>query len=132
MGNLGGGEVLVIMLVALLVLGPSKLPDAARQLGKAVAEFRKVSGGFQRELRAALEAEPEPTPAAQVPSGLPVNEQVQADAQPVDAVQLEVEVQPEARAASDGAGSEARAASDGAGSQVKVETPAADDTNPTS
>ena len=74
MGNLGGGEVLVIMLVALLVLGPAKLPDAARQLGKAVAEFRKVSGGFQRELRAALEAEPEPTPAAQVPSGLPVKD----------------------------------------------------------
>src|SRR4029079_4880197 len=111
MGNLGGGEVLVIMLVALLVLGPAKLPDAARQLGKAVAEFRKVSGGFQRELRAALEAEPEPTPSAQVPSGLPVNAQVPADAQPVDAVQLEVEIQPEARAASDGAGSEARAAS---------------------
>ena len=75
MGNLGGGEILVILLVALLVLGPSKLPDAARQLGKAVAEFRKVSGGFQRELRAALEPEPEPTPAAQVPSGLPASEE---------------------------------------------------------
>lgn len=70
MGNLGGGEILVIMLVALLVLGPSKLPEAARQLGKAVAEFRKVSGGFQRELRAALDAETKPTPAAQVPSGV--------------------------------------------------------------
>ena len=106
MGNLGGGEVLVIMLVALLVLGPAKLPDAARQLGKAVAEFRKVSGGFQRELRAALEAEPEPTPAAQVPSGLPVTD---ADVQP-----------------------EAREVSDTAGSEVKVETPPADDTDPTS
>ena len=104
MGNLGGGEILVIMLVALLVLGPAKLPDAARQLGKAMAEFRKVSGGFQRELRAALEAEPEPTPAAQVPNGLPVTD----DAQP-----------------------EARAASDGAGSEVKVET-TTDDTDPNS
>src|SRR5688572_5769896 len=101
MGNLGGGEVLVIMLVALLVLGPSKLPDAARQLGKAVAEFRKVSGGFQRELRAALEAEPEPTPAAKVPNGLPVNDEVEGGS--------EVEVQPEARAASDTAGNEDRA-----------------------
>ena len=91
MGNLGGGEILVIMLVALLVLGPSKLPDAARQLGKAVAEFRKVSGGFQRELRAALEAEPEPTPAAQVPSGLPVDEvQRQAEVRRQDEVHAEV------------------------------------------
>ena len=71
MGNLGGGEILVILLVALLVLGPTKLPEAARQVGKAVAEFRRVSGGFQRELRAALEPEPEPTPVAQVPTGLP-------------------------------------------------------------
>ncbi len=99
MGNLGGGEILVIMLVALLVLGPSKLPDAARQLGKAVAEFRKVSGGFQRELRAALEVEPEPkpTPAAQVPSGLPVTEAlpVTDEAPPevnVDAAPPEVKV----------------------------------------
>jgi sec-independent protein translocase protein TatB len=69
MGNIGGGEILVIMLLALLVLGPSKLPEAARQLGKAVSEFRKVSGGFQRELRAALEAESQPPPTAQVPSG---------------------------------------------------------------
>ena len=89
MGNLGGGEILVIMLVALLVLGPTKLPEAARQLGRAVAEFRKVSGGFQRELRAALEAEPEPTPAAQVPSGLPVSD----DSQP----QTQVEAPPEVK-----------------------------------
>ena len=122
MGNLGGGELLVIMLVALLVLGPAKLPDAARQLGKAVAEFRKVSGGFQRELRAALEAEPEPTPVAQVPSGLPVEDEARAASDAAGS---------EARAASDGADSEARAASDGAGSEVKVETPPANDTDPT-
>ena len=109
MGNIGGGEVLVIMLVALLVLGPAKLPDAARQLGKAVAEFRKVSGGFQRELRAALEADPEPTPAAQVPSGLPVTDEVRTKS----------------------AGPRPEAASDGAGSEVKVETPPANDTDPT-
>src|SRR5215208_5443527 len=99
MGNIGGGEVLVIMLVALLVLGPAKLPDAARQLGKAVPEFRKVSGGFQRELRAALEVEPEPTPAAQVPTGLPVTDAVPNPPH----TPTTVEVAPEARAPSDAA-----------------------------
>jgi sec-independent protein translocase protein TatB len=54
MGNLGGGEVLVILLVALLILGPAKLPDAARQLGRAMGEIRKVTSGFQRELQDAL------------------------------------------------------------------------------
>lgn len=55
MGNLGGMEILVILLVALIVLGPTKLPEAARQVGKAVNELRRLSSGFQRELRDALE-----------------------------------------------------------------------------
>jgi sec-independent protein translocase protein TatB len=54
MGNLGGGEILVILLAALLFLGPQKLPEAARQIGKAMGEFRKVTSGFQRELRDAM------------------------------------------------------------------------------
>jgi Tat protein translocase TatB subunit len=54
MGNLGGAELLVIFLVGLVVLGPAKLPEAARQIGKAVNELRRVSGGFQQELRDAL------------------------------------------------------------------------------
>ena len=54
MGNLGGAELLVIFLVGLVVLGPTKLPDAARQIGKAVNELRRISGGFQQELRDAL------------------------------------------------------------------------------
>jgi len=55
MGNLGGPEILVIFFVALIVLGPNKLPDAARQVGKAMAEIRRVSGGFQREMREAMQ-----------------------------------------------------------------------------
>lgn len=54
MGNLGGGEILVILLVALIVLGPTRLPEAARQIGKAATELRRISGGFQRELREAI------------------------------------------------------------------------------
>jgi Tat protein translocase TatB subunit len=54
MFNVGGPELLIIFLVALLVLGPSKLPDAARQMGKAMTEFRRMSAGFKSELRDAL------------------------------------------------------------------------------
>lgn len=53
--NLGAGEVLVIMLVALLVLGPTRLPEAARQVGKAMRTIRQVSTGFQDEMRHAIE-----------------------------------------------------------------------------
>lgn len=62
MGNLGSGELLVIFFVALLVLGPNKLPEAARQVGRAVNEIRRVSGGFQREMREAMQ---EPIKAAE-------------------------------------------------------------------
>jgi Tat protein translocase TatB subunit len=57
--NLGTGELLVVFLVALLVLGPSKLPDAARQMGRMAAELRRLSAGFQDEMRAAMQ---DPTP----------------------------------------------------------------------
>lgn len=54
MGNLGSGEILLVMLVALLVLGPTRLPGAARQVGKAVSEFRRVTSGLQTEMRDAI------------------------------------------------------------------------------
>ena len=55
MGNLGGGEMLVILLVALVVLGPTKLPTAIRQVGRVVGELRRIGAGFQQELREATE-----------------------------------------------------------------------------
>jgi sec-independent protein translocase protein TatB len=55
MFNIGGGEVLVILLIALIVLGPDKLPNAARQAGKYLGDFRRMSTGFQRELRDAMD-----------------------------------------------------------------------------
>lgn len=55
MFNLGGGELMVILLVALLVLGPAKLPTAAKQVGKVMSDFRNMSAGFQREMREAMQ-----------------------------------------------------------------------------
>jgi sec-independent protein translocase protein TatB len=55
--NIGGGEILVVMFLALLVLGPERLPTAARQIGKFLAEFRRMSSGVQQDLREALGSE---------------------------------------------------------------------------
>jgi sec-independent protein translocase protein TatB len=57
MFNVGGGELLVILLVALLVLGPQRLPGAARQVGRVMGDLRRISSGFQQELRDALDAD---------------------------------------------------------------------------
>ena len=54
MFNVGGGEFLIILLVALVVLGPTRLPDAARQVGKVMGEFRRMSANFQREMQSAM------------------------------------------------------------------------------
>ena len=55
--SLGPAELLVVLIVALIVLGPKKLPEAGRQVGKAIAEVRKWSQGFQDEIKNVMEPE---------------------------------------------------------------------------
>jgi sec-independent protein translocase protein TatB len=55
MFNIGGGEVLVILLVALIVLGPQRLPEAARKVGTVIGEVRRMATGFQSEIKTAFE-----------------------------------------------------------------------------
>ena len=49
--RIGVSELIVVLIVALLVLGPDKLPRYARKLGAALAEFRKASDAATREIR---------------------------------------------------------------------------------
>lgn len=60
-GSVGSSELLLILVVALLVLGPKSLANMARSVGKVMGEFRRVSTDFQRTLNAevALEEEKE-------------------------------------------------------------------------
>jgi len=46
----GFGEILLILVVALLVLGPKKLPEAARSIGRASAQLRRTVDEFHREV----------------------------------------------------------------------------------
>lgn len=41
--NIGAPELIVILIIALVVLGPGKLPDVAQSLGKSLREFRKAA-----------------------------------------------------------------------------------------
>ena len=50
MFGIGSTELLVILVVALLVLGPKNLPKIAHTIGRAMGEFRRVSTEFQRTL----------------------------------------------------------------------------------
>src|SRR3954451_23480203 len=60
--SLGPAEILVILVVALVVLGPQRLPEAGRQIGRFVSEVRHWSSAVQAEIRDVIDAEGEPTP----------------------------------------------------------------------
>ncbi|HUK66015.1 MAG TPA: twin-arginine translocase TatA/TatE family subunit [Anaeromyxobacteraceae bacterium] len=49
MFGLGMGEILIILVLALILLGPQKLPDAAKQLGKGLREFRKATDDLKAQ-----------------------------------------------------------------------------------
>lgn len=81
--SLGPAEILVILVVALIVLGPKRLPEAARQVGKALAEVRKWSQGIQDEVRNAMDIDsgpptypspppPPPSPEPTQPTPIPI------------------------------------------------------------
>lgn len=54
MFNLSGSEIIVILLAALVVLGPEKLPEAIRRFGRVYGEVKRVSRGFQSEFNEAF------------------------------------------------------------------------------
>ena len=51
MFNITGGELVIILVLALIVLGPDKLPDFIRKAGRVYAEVKKMSTGFREEFR---------------------------------------------------------------------------------
>lgn len=93
-------HLIVILLIALIVLGPEKLPEVARTLSKAMIEFRRATGGlretFEQELRQ-LEREvneaANPTPARVPPPSAPALED-DADAAAGEGVPSEEAAEP--------------------------------------
>lgn len=69
MPNIGPVELIVILVIALLVLGPGKLPDVGAALGKSIREFRKAATDVQESVR--LDQPPAP-PAPAAPAPQPV------------------------------------------------------------
>lgn len=60
MGGIGGIEILVILVIALVIFGPKKLPEMGRSLGKAIREFKSAGNDITDELnRTVNETEPD-------------------------------------------------------------------------
>ena len=48
---IGPEKIIVVLVIALIVLGPERLPQVARQAGRAYREFRRVTSGLEAEVR---------------------------------------------------------------------------------
>ena len=78
-GSLGMPELLFILVLALLIFGPRKLPEIGRTMGKAMGEFRRATRDLKRTLDTEISAEEAsrpvnpaqvtPAPSAELPSG---------------------------------------------------------------
>jgi TatA/E family protein of Tat protein translocase len=73
MPNIGAPELIIILVIALLVLGPGKLPEVGASLGKSIREFRKASSDIADSVKVDVDTTPiaptaptTPTPAAPV------------------------------------------------------------------
>ncbi len=58
--NIGPQELILVLIVALVVVGPQKLPELGRTIGKAMREFRKIQDDVKDTIRFDLDDDPEP------------------------------------------------------------------------
>jgi TatA/E family protein of Tat protein translocase len=83
MGNLGWTEILVILVIALIVFGPRKLPELGKSLGQSLAQFRRASDDFKRTWEQEVETEkrrleaPPPIPSEVTGESLPTVSQAE-------------------------------------------------------
>lgn len=73
MPNVGPLELAIVLIIALVVFGPKRLPELGRSLGRGIREFRgSVSGDGRDEPEGREAIEPPQPPAAKDPEGEPV------------------------------------------------------------
>ena len=60
MGSLGFAEILFILVLALLIFGPKRLPEVGRTLGRALGEFRRATSDLRRSIETEMAVEDEP------------------------------------------------------------------------
>jgi sec-independent protein translocase protein TatA len=66
-GSLGLPEILFILVLALLLFGPRRLPEIGRTIGKGLSEFRRATNDLKRSIESEIELEQPPRRPAPVP-----------------------------------------------------------------
>lgn len=89
MFGIGMTELMVILVVALIVFGPTRLPELARSLGRAMGEFRRASTDLRQTFSEAVQEPPKPEPAPPQPAPAIAPPAMQARADAAAAVEAE-------------------------------------------
>ena len=84
-GNVGPWEVLIILLIALIVVGPGKLPEVAKGLGKAYNDFKKASSGVRQEIQNAINLDDPPAKTTKPALEIPEYQRLQNEAEEKEA-----------------------------------------------
>jgi sec-independent protein translocase protein TatB len=115
MFGLGTGEILIILVLALILLGPQKLPEAAKSIGKGLRQISRATEDVKRQVQTAMyeEDRPKPVPparaapaAAATPAGAEVAAATAANVPGLDAALAEPAPQPALRPAAPAAPAE--------------------------
>jgi TatA/E family protein of Tat protein translocase len=69
--NIGAPELIIILVIALLILGPGKLPEVGASLGKSIREFRKASTDLQDSMKVDVDTSPLPATGPATPAAAP-------------------------------------------------------------
>jgi sec-independent protein translocase protein TatA len=70
MFNVGPTELMIILVLALIVFGPKKLPEMGKSIGKGLSEFRKAQADIKREIREGMSETPSSAAAPATPEGV--------------------------------------------------------------
>ena len=66
LGSIGMPELIIILVIALIIFGPRKLPELGKSLGKSIHEFKKASTELQNTLEQEIKIEEQKEAAAKV------------------------------------------------------------------
>jgi sec-independent protein translocase protein TatA len=66
-GSIGMPELIIIMVIALIIFGPRKLPELGKSLGKSINEFKRASADLQNTLEQEIKLEEQKTAPATPP-----------------------------------------------------------------
>jgi len=74
-GSLGMSELVIILVIALIIFGPRKLPELGRSLGKSIGEFKRASNELKSTIEEEIRVEEtrKPEAPADVPAAPPAN-----------------------------------------------------------